>query len=299
MRRGALIAGVALAGCNQLFGLEPTALVDAAQGTPVDAPPACPAIGTPPGFGGAFVQRILMPCVRYSEDDAGALLAVCPDNLGTHHYFVATAEEEPSEVGVGDGLTPYSVPVRVPDANLLVMPEYSGSSNQLTTRVQQLRFTDGSYELDQVLFEMVTAQPCQISPPTRRRDDPADHRRMLVAVGDVPMRLAEYRETSTGWAELASYSIEQLLPGAQGVALHSVQLTSDGTRAVVHVGGARDGEDITGVYYTDRPTLGNRFAAMVELALPTFSELPAPFMRADCSRLYFSALGSVFYAPLM
>jgi hypothetical protein len=101
--------------------------------------------------------------------------------------------------------------------------------------------------------------------------------------------LIENEVTDAGQlTQIATYTAKEL--GLKTVS--SPMLTSDGLRMVF---GATDSADKPAMYYADRADLGARFSAgRVLVGVPVVG---GAYMPADCSRIYLSGLGSVFYAP--
>src|SRR5689334_19586163 len=76
MRRSCSV--LLLVGCNQVYGLDPTRASDAAYfDAPIDAPYACPPIGTPPRFSRSFAQVVAQNCNNYTVSISGRALARC------------------------------------------------------------------------------------------------------------------------------------------------------------------------------------------------------------------------------
>jgi hypothetical protein len=88
--------------------------------------------------------------------------------------------------------------------------------------------------------------------------------------------------------EIASYT-----PAELGVAAaHSPMLTPDGLH-VVFVG--TDSAAKSGMYYADRADTSARFSTgRLLVGVPV---VDGAYVPEDCSRIYLSGLGSVFYAP--
>jgi hypothetical protein len=272
--------GAVLAGCNQFFELRETREVDAAYfDAPLDAPFACPPIGTPPTFGRLVYQATSGRCRQYAVSDTGAI-AVCQDSAGSPDRI--------SEGPVGGDLVTAmgfaagdSNPRISPEGDVVLVTRYipdNPTPRQILSRYQR-DAASWSFVGDLPVTIPRLEVPWTISSPTRGPDP-----RMLVRVPGSPNLLREL-DVTTG-SMLAEYTPTDL--GLDGFASGPV-LSADGLRFVMS--GFRGGEWL--LFYGDRPDIGQRFGVLV--VLNTLSATNPSHLPDDCSRLYFTGLELALY----
>jgi hypothetical protein len=87
------------------------------------------------------------------------------------------------------------------------------------------------------------------------------------------------------------YTVVHNYTGLVDLAAQAAQLLPDGLRMLI--AGTKAG--INAVYFGDRASVGEDFTSVVPLiGIPAFAT--DPFMTADCSRVYFSSAGTIFWA---
>jgi hypothetical protein len=273
------LALLALAGCNSIFGIERTKALphsDAQQfdGQP-DAPFACPPTGTAPKFSVYFKQVVPQGDCDHYTIGGGAAVATC---LTSVEVTSAHLDESQADAPMMTDVVP-NVPYAMlsPDGLELwavtttgVLSVYTPAGAD-TWQFSYDAFTIGSF--------ITATVPMPIGNP----------RRVLVsALGEIH----ELDELAPQvWQDFAQY---QLLP-TPGTVDSPPQISPDGLRVVFH-GATGGATPVMGVYYADRANLSVPFNPAVLLVGPP-EQAGTPFMTPDCSRIYFSGLGSVFYVP--
>lgn len=260
-----------LVGCNEVYGLAKTEPIDAAF---FDAPPpTCPATGTPPTFGQDFHQVVLQPCTDFTFASNGRALARCEGVI--------------SEGTLGEGLVPaagleqttdliYDHPRLHPDGELAVM--------RVTDRTMSRTFFGvfARTEAGWVKREELGVAYTMLGSSALTRDGHI----VVVAAGGGLRELA--RDGNGVWSEVLVHSFTELGVTSLG---DQVNLSSDGLRLLVV--GTPAGANQIMLLYADRASETDPFSAVVPL--PSLDYLPNGFLTEDCARLYFSALGTVFY----
>jgi hypothetical protein len=276
MRIGCSAAvGVLLGGCNPLLGLDPTHAIDAAYfDAPPDAPYGCPSTGTLPRFSRQFRQAVLQDCTQYSLSlRAGTALARCADN-----YYEGQVD---GALTLALGLqSTGAITIRQarlgPDGDVAIV-----SFDESATRKHTFAHRTGAaWVLDPIPVDSA-GRFLVISTPTR---GPAVH-----LVGLTPTGMHELVQLpDQSWRDAATYSNASLhLSGLGGDYLN---LSPDGLR-LVYLGASFDG---AGLLYSDRATLADAFGPFRPLEPVEF--VGNAQLTEDCERLYFSALGTVWFA---
>jgi hypothetical protein len=234
--------------------------------TPLDT---CPPIGTTPHFGGLH-EAFGQPCVDYQVSEAqDVALARC--NPPAPGVFAGPADG-PLAAIPPLASQPITAARLAPEGDTLfaveVLPDGSYNGDEFA------RAADGSWRLLRGLS--LSAQPGWLfGVPSR---GPA-RRVLLGPAGQWEATLADGRVTALRGATELDVTIE------------TAQMSPDGLRLTLS--GTRLRDSTAGVYYADRASLDMPFRTPdFVAALPAGA---APFMTADCSRLYFDALGSVLY----
>jgi hypothetical protein len=285
MCRLAVVVVIA-AGCDSVFGLDPTQPLtrDAQQfDAPIDAPFACAPIGSTPQFSTLVHQVFHQDCRDYAfSTSAGFAVASCQDALFATQFASGPIDHPLPLVSIS--LTPSDAQINrvwlAPAGDELFVLTYS-SSLTLYTVLTYTHQPDGSWSRG---ADFTTAPAYfQLSAPTR---GPTPH---IVRTFPSDPNLHELAEMSPGsWVEVAVHSLAEL-----GVSYpDNPHLSSDGLRLLMVTALAnRLGETV--VAYTDRASLGAPFRPAV--ALTDVPNVPDAFMTEDCSRIYFSGIGSIFY----
>lgn len=267
MSRFALL--VALAGCNQVFDLEPTQL--AAQ----TAPPVCPPLGSTLRFDSTVRQAIRQDCTGYTESaDTRMALAQC---WFAGKYVPAYGPAD----GPLDGITLATAdpaetfpwpPVLSPEGDTILWS---------TTKVGQIQLA--TFGLSATGWQFTGYAPVPPAAPVVQPSAPsrAPHRHVLYFINGMLHEAAQ--DDAGAWSEVGA-------PYAFPVNANRPYLSPDGLRFVssVVLSGGRHA-----VLYADRPTIDSRFGSPVELdAVPATADT---FVREDCGRVYFSGLSNVLY----
>jgi hypothetical protein len=273
---------LSLCACNPVFDLTPTSL------PPADAAPRCPDSGPPP-FSNRLVQAVTQPCDNYTFSAVThRALAMCSYDTAPYRRIA----EGPVDGTLDD------VPIVSPTGLLLDTPRISSDGSEVWFLAQNrttFKFTfsvfrrqgDRTWTWSRDLDLSNGAEAGIVG----RVDTPAG-KRLLVQIGPgtAASTLEERSDDGSGtWATV----IRTVSFGALGVAYFDVVgVSPDGLRLVF---AGDDLASMRGLFYADRPDASSDFALAVPL--PNVPEAnTAYYLNADCSRLYFSAIGSVFYA---
>jgi hypothetical protein len=258
---------LALAACNQVFGLHESRERDGGQyDAPLDAPFACPPIGgTPPSFSPLLHQVIVEDCRDYSISPSGRAIALCSNRVaeGPRDELLMPL----IEISTMPGSSLFT-PRLSPDGQMIIFHEVRANA---TTVHVYVRMTNGSWQ--QLQDAPFGAQVDWIS--TFARGPTGD--RVFVRTTD---GIHEWAYEGSTWRDVLVETSGEL-----GIRLATIQITSDGLRAVLYSDNA--------LYYSDRPDESAKFRAAVPMSnVPAF---PDAFLTEDCSRMYVSGLGSIFY----
>lgn len=262
--------------CNQTFGLERTKLVDARYfDVGIDAPFACPALGETPEFARTLHQSVLQPVSEYTTSSVtmratgisyegimeGPVDDVMTVAFGNPGCLACEQFTSPRLTPEGDGI--YGVVVSM-----------IGYSVELYRRVDQTWMSVQKFPNVSVLGD--------ISSVTR---GPTRHLITSGSAGD----FREYEITDDGGASELPVGYTETDLGV--LSPRSPMLTADGLRLVFI---ATTSMMTEAMYYTDRDSISGRFSTARELVgVPVVA---GAYLTEDCSRIYLSGLGSVFYA---
>jgi len=278
---------VALCGCNQVFGLDDTRLIDASvthHDAPIDVLATCPPIGTVPRFSTGLNQVVTQNCSSYSvSTTTGLAVATCYD---ASQWWPQVSEGQPDGSllparGFPDPTQVSMTSVRLtPEGDQLYVDAYDYTLWTHAFRTYQ-RLADGSWQRGADLPFTATGSTF-LGGPTR---GPTRH--LLVTTAGGPPSVDEYVSDGSGGWNLQLH----VQPADLGLSnLYTAQLSGDGLRMIAYA--ERVGDTAYQVLYADRPSPTVPFGLMAPLGVPLVSEL---FMTEDCGRLYFPALSSIFY----
>ncbi len=264
-------------GCNQVFGISETKPVDAAPiidaqyfDAPIDAPFACPPIGTPPQFSPSM-HALPQRCENYSASSDHAV-AYCHD--------LARVAQGPVDgpfttisalVPVAD--ISYAGPRLAPEGDRLVVTEQTGSTSA-ALRVFQRGASDSWALAGTVNVPFALDFDVAVGTPTR---GPA--RRMFINNNDgIHRELA--LDASYQASVHATYTQAEL-----GVMFTygPLNMSADGLRIIYAGRSTTPGVDV--VMYGERPSLADRFTVT---RLDVASAAHEPFMTDNCDRIYFA-----------
>jgi hypothetical protein len=256
-------------------------------------PLGCPALGTPPRFSNKFHQVVDQDCVDYTTAaDADLAMATCT-GAGTTAVFTGSIDQPLSNAGI---TAPDPINVRrprlFPEGNgaYIVFDNYDANGDD---ELAEFQLANGTWQNVGVLalsqWTTTFTLPTYFGTPTR-----APNRHIMVAAcpdvicNDLVVHELVQKDDRS-WIE----------PGApyRDVDLGVVQITDapnlspDGLRMLLL---AEPTVGRSQTFYADRPSIDVRFGPLV--LLDTLPE-NADFLTADCTRLYFSGLGSIFYEP--
>lgn len=275
-----LAALVLVCGCNAVFGLSPTT----GPGTtffdaPIDAPFACPPIGTNlPPFTGVLVQQILEDCSQYSPSDAsGRAVASCSDPAGGEIICEGPRDQMLTSAFKLSAIQ--AQPRLSPDGNTIYVHDNAPSITVIAYQRTGMTWTRApASDIGQI------ANASEMSSVMRGPD--GDHI-LFTAASATSVALAEWSNAGGTWHQTSLHPASEL--GLQGI--FTLALTSDGLRALVF-GFTPTNVDQT--LYTDRPALDAPFRAAQKID-GLFGVAQDASLSDDCSRIYFTGLGSVFY----
>ena len=266
-------------GCNQALGLQATELADT-RPTPI-----CPAIGSLPTFYGDLHQlAALKLCSFYTPSyDSNTASALCADQL------MIGALDQPLSPVTLHPMPPiiHRGPRLVPEGNRLFLPVYDAG----TMKYQIAEYV----EADGVWTSVGAPYPyadvlVDFSAPSRA---PENHLVYVSSDQTLGLVLVELVNRGAGWIETTRYPWSEL-----GVTrLNYPNLSADGLR-LVFISDYTDpveNQNISGAaFYTDRATTSDRFGMARPIAIAPHN-IQTPYLAPDCGKLYFSALGTVFY----
>lgn len=265
-----------LVGCNQVFGLDSTELVDDNE-VPVD--PMCPPRGEQPSFRSEVKELLHRECFNYTTDAAGdRAVAFCTG--GDPSWRV---EEGPN----GGPLAPVDVPVPpdhfvqtvwfTPEGDQLVVKHYRTVAPNIH-RLSMYRRDGSGWAWSSDISERDGFMSGGV--PSARPN------RRIIETAAAGWR--ELEEQGTTWVEVRAGAWQELgLPLSQG---NDPNLSPDGLRLTFV-----DPANSLRVRYTDRATLADPFRPAV--LLDTGAAQNA-FLANDCSRLYFSSAPYIYFRYL-
>ncbi|HSD86777.1 MAG TPA: hypothetical protein VLB44_04655 [Kofleriaceae bacterium] len=272
---------LSLCACNQVFDLTPTSL------PPADAAPRCPDSGPPP-FSNRLVQAATQPCDNYSYSTVThRALAMCSYEAAPYRRLAE---------GPVDGMLD-EVPIVSPSGLRLDYPRISSDGSEAWFLAQDTATFKFTFSVFRRQRDSVWTWSHDVDLSAGKeavivgRFDTSEGKRLLLQIGPGgnPSTLEERTDDGSGtWnTVLRTASFDAL-----GVAYFDVLgVSPDGLRLVFagEIGSTR------GMFYADRPDASSDFSPAVPLDnVPAASSVY--YLDADCSRLYFSAIGSVFYA---
>lgn len=270
---------VILAGCNQFYDIAPTRAVvppDAAYfDAPTDAPFACPPTGQTPQFT-RLLHQIVQNCSEYNLSTTGRAVALCSEPI---YQIAEGARDELLTPVIGleqDSQTHVDLARYVPEGDEIVVRIWQQST--VVGRIVVFRIADGvateAYDVRLPNNEPIDSF-IRFGTPSR-----GPLRRMIVRNSSWPQwREIEFDESGTSTL-VGLYDTADLGVATLGV---PANMSADGLRLVFAFNGA---------VYTDRATLADRFRTASTLNVPNN---PVPFLTEDCSRVYFTGLGYVFW----
>jgi hypothetical protein len=281
--RRAVLVGT-LCACNQIFGIAETRPLDAGAreffDAPIDAPFECPATGGTPTFS-RQLNQLVQTCIEYSVSETGRAAGFCNEPA-------AQVSEGPAE----GPLAPVAG-LESTTTDLIETAKLSPEGDELYVRIRPTSGTTGrfavytrtgsgfAYSHDITLPSPPTSAFGRFGTPSR-----GPTRRMFVQ--NNTGAFLEIQLDSTGASTLIqTYDSTKL--GGTIVTTVPPELTPDGLHFVVILADS----DGSGVFYADRASLAEDFSTARRIAgVPTNL---APFLVGDCGRLYFPALGYVFW----
>jgi hypothetical protein len=265
VRIGAAI--LALAGCNALYGLEGTEQRTA----DARAPYRCPTDGSPPQFSTQLHQVMRVTCYSYTFSESTDIAL----------YDCVQPIEEGSIDARGRPFAPIELAPTTPSPGTAQDPRITPDGERLFVR--QVYDVDQSYETVYRREGDRWVDPVDIDTNTYSEyfglPSAVPDRRVIKSAGATFVEYVEQPDRT--WSEVASY------PSAPLRTNRPLSLSPDGL-SVIFLRGQT-------LAYSRRASTSDPFASYVDVpGVP--SGVGTPFMTADCGRLYFSALGSIWYA---
>lgn len=268
-----------LCGCNQVFGLRETIANDAQLfDAPIDAPFACPTPGMQPQFSKVLHQVITKNCQAYMTSlESNRAVAYCVD---TDQFVDGEVDGDPQ-------------PTTLTPAGTYDWPRLSPEGDEIWVRDRSVppKFAVFQWQSDhhwahvRDLDIMNVARDDYITAPSRK----VAGRRRVVRYAFSEFKLYEYDDDGTTSPAVRTYNLQADL-GVDFVSFPN--LDASGLRLVFV--GQQSGTSFTQTFYADRANLDDAFSqAKPLLAAPLAYD---PFLTPDCSRIYTSGLGSIFYA---
>lgn len=269
------------AGCNQVYGLEATHLVDArAEG--------CPPPGTLLTFASAPTTIITDRLLNYYQFDVGRSAAIAVKSNTVYH---GALDAPLDAVAVADPDLNHELRVaRLAPEGDQIFVQVRDKTTDVTT-IERFDRTGDTWQPAGTVPIALADEFDRISAPTSRAAGP---RRMLLltraSVGFSKV-IQELVEDDAGQWTAVGEPYPSFDLGVDGI--FDPNLSADGLRFVFS-GFGFSGENA--VYYVDRANVDVRFAA----ATPVFSLLGnglalSPFLADDCTRMYFYAVPGIHY----
>jgi hypothetical protein len=282
--RSQLVLVAALGGCNWLYGLGDTQLIEPVDAqyfdAPADAPWACPSsITEEPKFRPRYGQiEDAQDCDDYMFADDGFAVAHCYGRGGI------------MQARTGELLTPAPALVNMPgvhynprlsiDGQRLLVRNSSTSKVDVFARQPDDTWLPTGHVFDDNIMWIT-------SNATRGPDRRVVQWLYNGSNGYEMRELVEQPDAS--WQVVATYAAPLVYPGSN----QPMSLSGDGLRLVSLV---IYNNNVGVAAMMRRASLNDPFASFTPLTtVPTGTAIRSPFMTDDCGQYYFSALGTVFY----
>ncbi len=272
---------VALWACNQTFGLYETQQIREFFDAPLDAPFTCPAIGVAPEFSTILHQYAAQDCESLTiSGSRGRAAGSCIDSSFQSYVYVGPSDGLLVEIPNQPIPPPYTqFPRLTPEGDELFVTPYSGTGLYGNLELHHL-YDDGTWSAAIDTHVPTGATPDTISTPTSI----AIGRRVLRFVpGDQTLHELLDDGSGTNWVEVASFPIDTKPFG--------MKLSPDGLRLVFRAVVSTTST----ISYADRAAVGTPFNPSVPLVGAPPSGVLDVYMNDDCSRIYFTGVGSMFY----
>ncbi len=279
--RGVIVWLLASA-CNQTFDLRPTQLIDAPG---PDAPFSCPLPGSRLAFSRLVHQTALRDYSFYSLSEATGKASALSQDSGA--IVFGDADGPLNATGLVSSLSfQYDEPHLSAEADELWLHELDSSSRSSTFAIYRPGSGGSWARAAQLPVPTTSSASTRLAGPTARAHGP----RRFLAMHLIPsFGIDEYVEDgSGGWSPPVAHDASEL--GLTSAI--AITLSRDGLRLII----AAESADATHqvMLYTDRAQVGAPFrAASLEPTLPIANDT---YLDDDCSRVYASGLGWVFYA---
>ncbi|HTL34686.1 MAG TPA: hypothetical protein VL326_16270 [Kofleriaceae bacterium] len=295
MKRLALLLALAhLSGCNQVFGLDDTRLVDASHpffDAPPEPPPGCPPAGTQLVFAAGLTQVVFQNCRQYIPSfTPGSAIAMCEEDNGSFSYGRVDNGLLPAEFDVPCAQLPNSCyQIRsMPEGSDALLSWFEDAT--LSTKLTRLRRdAEGKWHSIGAFTAPFASSFLNDdwSQPTR-----GPERRLIVnAPISNPVRELKATEPYDTWVEVDRYTMAQL----GTLSMTSPRLTADGLHLVFK--GQPPSAPMQQLMIADRASITDRFnPAMTVPGIPLVDDA---VLSDDCERLYFYGLESIFYQKRM
>jgi hypothetical protein len=271
-------------GCNQVYGLDSTRLFDAPYRVDArpDALPGCPAVGTELRFTGALTQVVRQPCTQYNVSLPSQLaVAQCPVGGAVFQSWEGRIDDSLGQLAVDTPPNTVLTHARLtPEGDELYFRAFA---NGVYSLIAFTRGPTGRWENPRPL-PLATPNPFLSAAVTRGPD------RRVVRFEPSDQAFHEYAHVGAGtWQAVATYRMADF--GLQ--TFYSSSVTGDGLRLVIV---AAPMSNVIDIFYAERAAISDPFTTVKRI--PGMSGFTEGVMTEDCSRVYFSALGSVFAADV-
>jgi hypothetical protein len=239
-----------------------------------DARVGCPPIGTPPRYSPLLYQDIIQNCSFFSTNvDGSFATAQCPQ-YGAVYEGTATGPLS-TAAGIPASLAQARL---LPEGDLLIAPQ----DNQTYLTFQR----DNTAAVDSAWSQVANALLPPVNQLSTFSAAPKRHV-LLLPPSSQSDSLLEMVENADGtWSLIHTYQYESDF----GSRMYGPPfLSADGLRLVF----AGQAGSVEHMMYTDRATIDGLFGPAVPLEGVPF--VYDPFITTDCSRIYFSGLGSIYH----
>jgi len=259
--------------CNQVHGLDQTGLIY--DTPPIDAPWACPAIGTMPTFSRQLHQLPGRGCRQYTfSPKTKRAVALCyPNGVGANkESFVGEGPLDDELTPALSSPEPFENPRLTPDGQRLYVSHQQGTT---VVTEQYTRVND--------TWVLTKTNPFPNGYISTIATGPGGDRALMYTGGGL---WEEWAEIAGTWMVVGPFDADFPL-----IAPVHTSLSLDGLRVIFEGLDYNDGR--VSMYYSDRSAVDQRFRTPVVIDVPKSQDLVA--MTEDCGKLYVFGLERLFY----
>lgn len=271
IRAGALLL---LGGCNAAFGIEATEL------PPPDVlPTTCPPIGTTPRFSGTFRQVVAQACTDYSPSlDGDIAMGSCGFDIWVGPVDAPLTHLPLTPV---NAFAQLKAPRVTPEGNVAFIDNnnFDNNSGDMFAEYDAVNATTWNLVGDTGIPHG-TDLGATIGQVTR-----APNRHVMWTNGKDGTLHELVQQGAATWSEVPTTA-------ALGLTDYytPASLTPDGLHLILRATGSSG----MSIYYATRSSIDDPFGAAAPLSgIP--DNVPDPVMTADCTRVYFTGVGRIFY----